>query len=69
MIRLAVFILLTGCAGWSAGLKPVSSAEVCGRCHRAILEATANILFFVKAAKTLRYAPGSRRKPQGGVFL
>jgi len=36
VIRLAVFILLTGCAGC---LKPVSSAEVCGRCHRAILEA------------------------------
>jgi hypothetical protein len=39
MTRLAVVILLTGCACWSAGLKPVSSAEVCGRCHRAILEA------------------------------
>ena len=39
MTRLAVLILLTGCAGWSAGLKPVSSAEVCGRCHRAILQA------------------------------
>ena len=39
MTRLAVLILLTGCACWSAGLKPVSSAEVCGRCHRAILEA------------------------------
>lgn len=38
MIRIAVLILLTACTGWSAALKPLSSAEVCGRCHRAIVQ-------------------------------
>jgi hypothetical protein len=38
-MRLAFVLLLTACTGWTSPLKPVSSAEVCGRCHRAIVQA------------------------------
>ncbi|MBI2680860.1 MAG: hypothetical protein HYX25_07625 [Candidatus Solibacter usitatus] len=37
-MKLAAWILLAACTAWSSPLKPVSSAEACGRCHRAILQ-------------------------------
>ena len=40
-MRLACVVLMvtTAATGWARELEPASSAEFCGRCHRAILEA------------------------------
>ncbi len=38
-LRSVLLLALAAGAGWALPLEPASSAETCGRCHRAILEA------------------------------